>query len=91
LLEADMRTLIAAATLALLAGSAHGQKASVGIPADSNMPRNELPADPRLNQYRKEVDQDYRAATQRIPERKSDVKDPWANMRGQPAAKSKRP
>jgi len=86
-----MRALIAAAILAVLAGPAHAQRNNTGMPTEANVPRNDLPADPRVNQYRKEVDQDYRAATQRIPEKKSQGRDPWANMRGEPPAKPKRP
>jgi hypothetical protein len=60
------------------------------MPREANMPRSVAP-DPRIKQYRKEVDEDYRAATQKIPEQKKKSADPWANVRSvEPAGKPKR-
>ena len=86
-----MRILMAAvaAIVALLTVPATAQN-SVNMPRESNMPRSLAP-DPRVKQYQKEVDQDYQAATQKIPEQKKKSTDPWANVRSvEPAGKPKR-
>jgi hypothetical protein len=78
-----------AAVVALLTVPAMAQN-RMNVPSSSNMPRS-LPPDPQAEQYRKEVDQDYRAASQKIPEQKKKVTDPWANVRSvEPAGKPKR-
>ena len=37
--------------------------------------------DPRTEQYRKAVDQEYNAALKKIPEKKKTSDDPWAGVR----------
>jgi hypothetical protein len=87
-----MRILMIAAIVAVLAVPAKAQNPTLNMPRDSNLPRMQ-PPDPRVQQYRKEVDQEYRQAIQKIPEqkKKTDNNDPWANVRSiEPAGKPKR-
>jgi hypothetical protein len=86
-----MRLLLATALIALLGAPAYAQQgASVNMPTEANVPRS-LPPDPRVKQYRKEVDQEFQAATQKIPEQKKKNNDPWADVRSaDPAPKPKR-
>jgi hypothetical protein len=48
------------------------------------------PVDPQVQQYRKKVDQEYQAATQKVPAQKKRADDPWADVRdADPAVKPK--
>jgi hypothetical protein len=45
----------------------------------------EKQVDPRMEEYRKAVDQEYNAALKKIPEKKKTSNDPWAGVRsGEP-------
>lgn len=86
-----MRILMTAVAVivAALTMPANAQN-TVNMPRASNTPRS-LPPDPQVEQYRKEVDKDFQAATQKIPEQKKKATDPWANVRSvEPAGKPKR-
>jgi hypothetical protein len=79
-----------AAIAVLLTVPAKAQNPAINMPRDSNMPRSLAP-DPRVQQYRKEVYEEYRAATPKIPEQKKKPTDPWGNVRSvEPAGKPKR-
>jgi hypothetical protein len=77
-----MRLLLATAIIALMSAPAFAQRANnINMPSPGNTPRS-VPEDPRVQQYRKEVEQDYRAATQKIPDqKKKKADDPWADVR----------
>jgi Skp family chaperone for outer membrane proteins len=48
----------------------------------------EKQVDPRMEEYRKAVDQEYNAALKKIPEKKKTNNDPWAGVRsGEPTKK----
>ena len=76
-----MRLLLTTAIIVLVSAPAFAQRSSnMNMPSPSNTPRS-VPDDPRVQQYRKEVDQDYQAATQKIPAQKKKNDDPWADVR----------
>ena len=87
-----MRLLLAMAIIALLSAPSFAQRVNqANMPTQANVPRS-VPEDPRVQQYRKEVDDEYQAATQKIPAQpKKKSADPWADVRStDPAAKPKR-
>jgi hypothetical protein len=48
----------------------------------------EKQVDPRMQEYRKAVDQEYNAALKKIPEKKKTNNDPWVGVRsGEPTKK----
>jgi len=75
-----MRSLMAAAIVAALAGPAYGQMPPIGIPMGDDKPTK--PVDPLK-------ENDYRSALGGLPSQKS--ADPWGNVRdSKPAAPAKK-
>jgi hypothetical protein len=77
-----MRTLMAAAIAAVLAGSAYGQGLPpVGIPIDPGGGKPEKPADPVK-------ENEYRSSLGGLPNQKA--ADPWGSVRNPPAPAAKK-
>jgi hypothetical protein len=70
---------------ALIAVSA--QAMAQGTPQTQRMPKpgvnllGEKQVDPRVEERRKAVDQEYNSALKKIPEQKKTINDPWAGVR----------
>jgi hypothetical protein len=77
------KSLLLAAALALLSGSASAQM-SGGHGPPSGAP--DTGPSPLERQRQKEIDNNYKAATKNIPNQKP--KDPWGDVRSAPAASS---
>jgi len=79
-----MRVLLATAMVALLIQPVQAQfkpKFDMGT---------EKEVDPRVKQYRKDVEDEYNAALHKIPDKeKKNKSDPWADVRGSEPAKKK--
>ena len=76
-----MRSLMAAAIVLVLAGSAYAQGLPpIGIPMGEEKPHKELPP---------EKEGDYRSAIKGLPDRKTS--DPWGSVRSQAPAQSAQP
>jgi hypothetical protein len=78
-----MRVALAAAIIALLTQPVHSQF-KPGV--NGTMGGKDI--DPRLEQHRKGIEQDYNAAMKRIPDKKTNS-DPWADLRGNEPAKKR--
>ena len=79
-----MRVLLVTAIIALLIQPAHSQlKPTFKVGGDKEV-------DPRIEQYRKDVEQEYKATLDRIPNKeKKNKNDPWADVRGPEPTKKK--
>jgi hypothetical protein len=88
------KLLLISVTLPLLTGSAFAQ---IGGPSSSSGANPLMPGlslgekekkqlTPEEQEKQKQLDADYKAATKKIPDQKSD--DPWAGVRPTPTAKS---
>ena len=80
-----MRVLLAALVAALLIQPAHAQ-----LKPSLNMKMGEKEVDPRVQQYRNDVESEYNAALKKIPDKeKKNKNDPWASVRGDEPTKKK--
>jgi hypothetical protein len=78
-----MRILMVPAIIALLIEPANSQiKPTFPIGGDE-------PTDPAVEQYRKSVEQEYKATVNKIPDQKKKNNDPWQNVRSPEPAKKK--
>ncbi|MEA2979177.1 MAG: hypothetical protein QOF09_1000 [Alphaproteobacteria bacterium] len=77
-----MRFFMMAAILALLVQPALAQRPSVNL-------WGEKATDPRVEQYRKELEQEHKAALDKIPDQKKQNNDPWQSVRSPEHAKKK--
>ena len=79
-----MRVLLATAIVALLIQPAYSQiKPTFKVGGDKEV-------DPRVEQYRKDVEQEYKATLEKIPNKeKKNKNDPWADVRSPEPAKKK--
>ena len=77
-----MRALIGVAVVALLAGPAYAQKPALNL-------MQEKEKNPAVEEYRKAIDQEYKAATEKIPDQKKKSSDPWQNMRSAEPSRKK--
>jgi hypothetical protein len=80
------KLLLLAAALALLTGSASAQPAQTEmsplVPGISLGKEQKRSLTPEEQERQKKIDEDYRAATKKIPEQKAN--DPWADVRPAP-------
>ena len=74
--------MILAAIFASLIQPAYSQKPSINL-------WGEIPTDPRVEQQRKELEQEYKATVDKIPDQKKHNNDPWQNVRSSEPAKKK--
>jgi hypothetical protein len=81
-----MRVLLATAIIALLIQPAYSQlkpTLNMGMGGDKQV-------DPRVEQYRKDVEQEYKATLDKIPNKeKKNKNDPWADVRSPEPTKKK--
>jgi hypothetical protein len=79
-----MRVLLVPAMIALLIQPAYSQlKPTFKMGGDKE-------TDPRVEQYRKDVEREYRATLDKIPNQEKKKKnDPWGDIRGTEPAKKK--
>ncbi len=69
-----MRIFASVAVFALLIEPAYAQKPSLNL-------MREKPKDPVVEEHRRVIDQEYKSATEKIPEQRKKNADPWQNMR----------
>ena len=81
-----IKLLLLSVTLPLLSGSAFAQDSNPFMPKMSLGAKEKKQLTPEEQEKQKQLDADYKAATKKIPDQKSD--DPWAGVRPTPTAKS---
>jgi hypothetical protein len=75
------KLMLAGAVVALLAGTAAAQMPMPAISLGADKP----PPTPEERAKQRELDNAYRSATKKIPEKK-EASDPWADVRPNPAS-----